>query len=117
MVQQVERVRSDARPSIARRVGEAIAREACVRGFNVLLAPGANLTSEVRNRRNHEHNLHWQDAIVDRAGLREAEMQRWRKLRGCAGSVCGGVRAHCRDTTGLSPVPELIPGYGMQLSS
>ena len=99
-------------PSLARRVGEAIAREARVRGFNVLLAPGANLTSEVRNGRNYEyfaedpwltgvlaaefvngvqsvgviatlkhyaannfeHNRHWQDAIVDRAALREGEM-------------------------------------------
>lgn len=99
-------------PSIARRVGEAIAREARIRGFNIVLAGGANLTSEVRNGRNYEyyaedpwltgvmageavngiqsggvistlkhyaannfeHNRHWQDAIVDRAGLREAEL-------------------------------------------
>lgn len=105
-------VGSSFNPSIARRVGEAIAREARVRGFNVLLAPGANLTSEVRNGRNYEyfaedpwltgmmaaeavngiqgvgvvatlkhyaannfeHNRDWQDAIVDRAGLREAEL-------------------------------------------
>lgn len=105
-------VGSSFNPSLARRVGEAIAREARVRGFNVLLAPGANLTSEVRNGRNYkyfaedpwltgmmaaeavngiqgvgvvatlkhyaannfEHNRHWQDAIVDRAGLREAEL-------------------------------------------
>lgn len=105
-------VGSSFNPPLARRVGEAIAREARVRGFNVLLAPGANLTSEVRNGRNYEyfaedpwltglmaaeavngiqgggviaalkhyaannfeHNRHWQDTIVDRAGLREAEM-------------------------------------------
>ena len=105
-------VGSSFNPSLARRVGEAIAREARVRGFNVLLAPGANLTSEVRNGRNYEyfaedpwltgvmaaefvngiqsagviatlkhyaannfeHNRHWQDAIVDQAGLREGEM-------------------------------------------
>nr|AQQ74489.1 GH3 [uncultured bacterium] len=105
-------VGSSFNPSLARRVGEAIGRESRVRGFNVLLAPGANLMSEVRNGRNYEyfaedpwltglmaaeatngiqsvgviatlkhyaannfeHNRHWQDAIVDRAGLREAEM-------------------------------------------
>ena len=48
-------VGSSFNPSLARRVGEAIAREARVRGFNVLLAPGANLTSEVRNGRNYEY--------------------------------------------------------------
>lgn len=36
-------------------IGAAIAREARSRGFNVLLAPGANLTSEVRNGRNYEY--------------------------------------------------------------
>jgi hypothetical protein len=83
-----------------------------VRGFNIVLAGGANLTSEVRNGRNYEyyaedpwltgvmaaeavngiqsggvisplkhyaannfeHNRHWQDAIVDATGLREAEL-------------------------------------------
>jgi beta-glucosidase len=99
-------------PSIARKVGAAIAREARARGLNVVLAGGANLTSEVRNGRNYEyyaedpwltgvmageavngiqsggvistlkhyaannfeHNRHWQDAIVDRTALREAEL-------------------------------------------
>ena len=105
-------VGSSFNPSIARKVGEALAREARVRGFNVVLAGGANLTSEVRNGRNYEyysedpwltgvmageavngiqsggvvstlkhyaannfeHNRHWQDAIADRTGLREAEL-------------------------------------------
>jgi beta-glucosidase len=99
-------------PAVARSVGAAIAREARMRGFNVVLAGGANLTSEVRNGRNYEyyaedpwltalmaaeavngiqsqgvistlkhfaannfeHNRHWQDAIVDRTALREAEL-------------------------------------------
>jgi beta-glucosidase len=99
-------------PAVARRIGAAIAREARMRGFNVVLAGGANLTSEVRNGRNYEyyaedpwltalmaaeavngiqsegvistlkhfaannfeHNRHWQDAIVDRTALREAEL-------------------------------------------
>jgi beta-glucosidase len=99
-------------PEIARNIGAAIAREARMRGFNVVLAGGANLTSEVRNGRNYEyyaedpwltawmaaeavngiqsegvistlkhfaannfeHNRHWQDAIVDRTALREAEL-------------------------------------------
>jgi beta-glucosidase len=42
-------------PSVPRRIGEAIAREARVRGFNIVLAGGANLTSEVRNGRNYEY--------------------------------------------------------------
>jgi beta-glucosidase len=105
-------VGSSFNPSMARRIGEAIAREARVRGFNIVLAGGANLTSEVRNGRNYEyyaedpwltgvmaaeavngiqsggvistlkhyaannfeHNRHWQDAIVDPTGLREAEL-------------------------------------------
>src|SRR5262249_31955106 len=37
-------VGSSFNPSVARRVGEALAREARVRGFNVVLAGGANLT-------------------------------------------------------------------------
>ncbi|HEY8518660.1 MAG TPA: beta-glucosidase [Gammaproteobacteria bacterium] len=99
-------------PAVARSIGAAIAREARMRGFNVVLAGGANLTSEVRNGRNYEyysedpwltalmaaeavngiqsqgvistlkhfaannfeHNRHWQDAIVDRAALREGEL-------------------------------------------
>src|SRR5690606_17137646 len=99
-------------PEIARDIGAAIAREARMRGFNVVLAGGANLMSEVRNGRNYEyyaedpwltalmaaeavngiqsqgvistlkhfaannfeHNRHWQDAIVDRTALREAEL-------------------------------------------
>src|SRR5262245_15848334 len=105
-------VGSSFNPSLARRIGQAIAREARVRGLNIVLAGGANLTSEVRNGRNYEyyaedpwltgvmaaeavngiqsggvistlkhfaannfeHNRHWQDAIVDPAGLREAEL-------------------------------------------
>jgi beta-glucosidase len=42
-------------PSLARKAGEGIAHEARARGFNVLLGPGANLTSEVRNGRNFEY--------------------------------------------------------------
>src|SRR5262245_23915083 len=42
-------------PSLARMGGEAIAREARARRFNVMLAGGANLTSEVRNGRNYEY--------------------------------------------------------------
>src|SRR5262245_41424824 len=48
-------VGSSFNPSIARRIGEAIAREARLRGLNVVLAGGANLTSEVRNGRNYEY--------------------------------------------------------------
>jgi beta-glucosidase len=105
-------VGSSFNPLLARRIGEAIAREARVRGFNIVLGGGANLTSEVRNGRNYEyyaedpwltgvmaaeavngiqsggvistlkhyaannfeHDRHWQDAIVDPPGLREAEL-------------------------------------------
>ncbi len=42
-------------PALARRIGAAIGLEARSRGFNVMLAPGANLTSEVRNGRNYEY--------------------------------------------------------------
>ncbi|HEX2336727.1 MAG TPA: glycoside hydrolase family 3 protein, partial [Hyphomicrobiaceae bacterium] len=42
-------------PSLARQMGEGLAREARARGFNVLLGPGANLTSDVRNGRNFEY--------------------------------------------------------------
>ena len=42
-------------PAVARRIGVAIAREARMRGFNVVLAGGANLMSEVRNGRNYEY--------------------------------------------------------------
>ena len=48
-------VGSSFNPSLARRIGEAIAREARVRGFNIVLGGGANLTSEVRNGRNYEY--------------------------------------------------------------
>lgn len=42
-------------PAVARSIGAAIAREARMRGFNVVLAGGANLMSEVRNGRNYEY--------------------------------------------------------------
>src|SRR5262245_5051272 len=41
-------------PALAHQIGEAIGIEARSRGFNVMLAPGANLTSEMRNGRNYE---------------------------------------------------------------
>ena len=42
-------------PELVRRVGEAIGREARVRGFNVQLAGGCNLARDPRNGRNFEY--------------------------------------------------------------
>ncbi|SMF15827.1 Glycosyl hydrolase family 3 N terminal domain-containing protein [Xaviernesmea oryzae] len=42
-------------PDLAREGGVAIAREARIRGFNIMLAGGMNLTREVRNGRNYEY--------------------------------------------------------------
>ncbi|VWD15628.1 beta-glucosidase [Burkholderia lata] len=42
-------------PALARRMGEAIGREARARGFNVALGGGINLVRDVRNGRNFEY--------------------------------------------------------------
>jgi beta-glucosidase len=48
-------VGSSFNPELAREGGVAIAREARIRGFNIMLAGGMNLTREVRNGRNFEY--------------------------------------------------------------
>lgn len=48
-------VGSSFNPQLAREGGAAIGREARVRGFNILLAGGINLTRDVRNGRNYEY--------------------------------------------------------------
>ncbi|HDR9731598.1 TPA: glycoside hydrolase family 3 C-terminal domain-containing protein, partial [Burkholderia aenigmatica] len=42
-------------PALARRMGEAVGREARARGFNVALGGGINLVRDVRNGRNFEY--------------------------------------------------------------
>jgi beta-glucosidase len=42
-------------PQLVREAGEALAREARVRGFNVMLAGGCNLMRDPRNGRNYEY--------------------------------------------------------------
>lgn len=42
-------------PSLAHEAGVAIAKEARIRGFNILLAGGINLIRDVRNGRNYEY--------------------------------------------------------------
>jgi beta-glucosidase len=42
-------------PKLAREAGAAIGREARIRGFNIMLAGGVNLTRDVRNGRNYEY--------------------------------------------------------------
>jgi beta-glucosidase len=48
-------VGSSFNPKLAREGGAAIAREARVRGFNIMLAGGINLARDVRNGRNFEY--------------------------------------------------------------
>src|SRR5262245_55810214 len=48
-------VGSSFNPQLAREQGVALAREARIRGFNVMLAGGMNLAREVRNGRNFEY--------------------------------------------------------------
>lgn len=48
-------VGSSFNPQLAREGGAAIGREARIRGFNIMLAGGINLTRDVRNGRNFEY--------------------------------------------------------------
>jgi beta-glucosidase len=53
-------------PQLVRKGGEAIAREARIRGFNVMLAGGCNLARDPRNGRNFEYFSEdpWHSAVL-----------------------------------------------------
>lgn len=53
-------------PQLAREGGAAIAREARIRGFNVMLAGGINLARDLRNGRNYEYYSEdpWVSAVL-----------------------------------------------------
>src|SRR5215472_10250068 len=59
-------VGSSFNPRLARDGGAAIGREARIRGFNIMLAGGMNLTREVRNGRNYEYYSEdpWVSAVM-----------------------------------------------------
>ncbi len=59
-------VGSSFNPQLAREGGAAIGREARIRGFNVMLAGGINLTRDVRNGRNFEYYSEdpWVSAVL-----------------------------------------------------
>jgi beta-glucosidase len=59
-------VGSSFNPELARDGGAAIAREARIRGFNILLAGGINLARDVRNGRNFEYYSEdpWVSAVM-----------------------------------------------------
>jgi len=59
-------VGSSFNPQLAREGGVAIAREARIRGFNIMLAGGMNLARDVRNGRNYEYYSEdpWLSAVM-----------------------------------------------------
>ncbi|MBR0697239.1 beta-glucosidase [Bradyrhizobium lablabi] len=59
-------VGSSFNPQLARKGGVAIAREARIRGFNIMLAGGMNLARDVRNGRNYEYYSEdpWVSAVM-----------------------------------------------------
>jgi len=59
-------VGSSFNPHLAREGGVAIAREARIRGFNIMLAGGMNLARDVRNGRNYEYYSEdpWVSAVM-----------------------------------------------------
>lgn len=71
-------VGSSFNPILAYRVGEAIAKEARIRGFNVLLAGGINLIRDVRNGRNYEYYSEdpWGTALFGAAAVNGIQHQK-----------------------------------------
>ncbi|WP_322970096.1 glycoside hydrolase family 3 N-terminal domain-containing protein [Faecalibacter sp. LW9] len=71
-------VGSSFNPILAYRVGEAIAKEARIRGFNVLLAGGINLIRDVRNGRNYEYYSEnpWQRHYLEQQQLMEFNIKK-----------------------------------------
>ena len=71
-------VGSSFNPILAYRVGEAIAKEARIRGFNVLLAGGINLIRDVRNGRNYEYYSEdpWATALFGAAAVNGIQHQK-----------------------------------------